>query len=195
MSTTKADSYHSTLRARIHEDFEREKWGIAAHDALAKVLANWKGKKLNKRVATQFAETLMPDPEAREKAVVRWAADFGMYQVEMWGVGPFTDHSKRLIMFVAYDTQPTEPKLLGAYVNDYDPASFERADCCHGNAAKERQEERIKLLQSGDLTEISNAINQAAEAYAKFSALIQHGTPGQQIRYFAQELLEAQCKD
>lgn len=38
------------LRETIINDALREQWGIAAHDALSRVIANkWQGKKVNKR--------------------------------------------------------------------------------------------------------------------------------------------------
>lgn len=191
-----AKQIEARLRDQVGKAIEQEKWGIAAHTALANVLAKWKGKKLNKRVATQFAETFMPDPVAREKAVCVWSDRWGSYyEVELWGIGPWPGHGEHLSMTVAYHTKPTEPRIAGAWVQEYDPASFEQTDACHGEPAKERNAARLALCQDTGLADIAKAVVEVRDAYARLESLIAHDTLGGIIRYKVQDIVKELTKD
>jgi hypothetical protein len=186
-----AEQYRQKLSTALEEAIEQENWAIAAHDALASVLAGWKGKKLNRRVLTQFQDKFMPDIAAREKAVFYWRDDYGMLNVELWGIGPWTDHGKRLSMSVAYHSQPTEPRLVGAFVGNYDPASFEYADNCHGNAAKERNVQRKSLLSDTELLDrLASLVEQANTALEAIEAVTEYGQPAFQAKYIVSDMLK-----
>lgn len=148
----------SALRDKLHEGFEEDHWRITVHDALAAVLNRWKGKKLTKRFATQFAEKLCPDPAARVKLCWFWSR---AGQFEVWGIGPWPTYDKRGWFYI------------GPHVSNY-PGDFEESDVANGAVAKKRNCSRLFLLQTQEgitalldlaekihkLIELKNEVNQ-----------------------------------
>lgn len=176
------------LRDKLGRDMEREKWDVAAHECLAAILTEkWQGKKLNARIAEQFKERFIP-AEGRDKAVVYYSREHGQTHLLLWGIGPYPDHSRKLWMFLAHDTEPTEPKYQGHYMGRVNVAGFEYGDCCHGSAAKERNKARFELCQNGGLRPIAEAIAAEISARELREKLTEHGTPGAQITYAARDL-------
>ena len=176
------------IRRRISEDMDRESHSIRAHDALAKVLREkWAGKKLTKRIAEHFRAEM----GLTESAAVHVGNEYGMMQLSVWGAEtPWPHYDKRLMMLIAYDTQPTEPRLSGAFIGCYDPASFEYAELCHGTAAKERNKKRNELINNWESIEkIATVIHSINRGKAQLEDMTQHGAAFNVAKYALDEFL------
>lgn len=176
------------LRDKVGADMEREKWDIAAHDCLGRILRDkWEGKALNARIAKQFKEAFIPEG-AREAAVVHYIRQYGHAELAIWGIGVYHDFNSRLVMTLASEREPNEPKYLGHYLERVVSQGWEYADCCNGDAAKERQKIRFELCQGDGLRRIAEAVHAQLAATEALEALTEHGTPGGQVRYAARNL-------
>lgn len=158
------------LRDTVLNEMTEEARHLMAHNILAAILkTKWDGKKINARIVEQFKESFKRTNDVEVYA--RLDRHCGMTNLEVWGFGQHTTSSNRLILFIGYDSEPTEPRLAGACVNAYRAEAFEETDLCHGRAAHERNEKRSKLLSNGceiiPLIAAAKAVELAAQEQIK----------------------------
>lgn len=118
------------IRAAVQESIEQEAKAIVIHDAIASLIREkYEGKKLTQR----FANDLRTRLGYSENPIVRYAIEYGMPRVQIWG---------RETPWESFNDSPT------FYMRNpiATLADFEASDTCHGSAARERQAQRIALL-------------------------------------------------
>jgi hypothetical protein len=183
MTNTQDKVTPKTIRDIVQARHDSELAHIAVHDCLAQLIREkWEGKKLNKRLATQLKEKLYPGDDT---PVVYYSAEYGMHQIYIWGKStPWPTHSDRLVIYLAHDSIPSEPKYNGSWSGAINAAGFEHGDCCHGSAAKERNVRRQNLLKdSKTLAAIAIQINQCRAAWKAINDLTEWETDAQPDRY------------
>ena len=156
----------AALLNHLRDDSAVENFNNFCHRLLAEILAEWEGKKLNKRIAEQFRLKLLACASAVKPADLRvvYLSEFGLIQLGVWGT-PHHEHvSKRLVMFIAHtDTAQC-----------FTIATFEHNDCCHGSAALERNAEREKAISAPELAEAVQLIDAIETAKARLNELLKY---------------------
>lgn len=172
----KAMAIGKQLREYVGVCFEVEQAGICAHKALAAVLhEKFNGKKLTKRIEGYFREKFFVNaPELNEKAIVRYMEDFGLCQLQVWGISPWSAFDKRLSMFICHK---------GEKSNAFNPDSFESEDCCHGGAAEKRNAKRTELGQGEQIRRMAEIAAQMDGLREELESLTAFDTPGETVQY------------
>jgi hypothetical protein len=154
MATTPQDAMDTAALVErvITTRLAEEDVAILLHDILREVIADKRGKKPSKHVATAFAKQL-EDPYAK----VRWYPRSGMFFVEVWDGLHNIPYDDRVKMLVAYDREET-----------LDPARFDEHDAKNGTAARHRNERRRAFLKNGGPEKIASAINRMRLALESF---------------------------
>ena len=137
------------IKTTIQADMKQELEGIRVHDAIIEALKGFEGKKVSKRLANAAQEAL---PEYR----VLWRAQYGMFYIDVCRKGNPYPSDLNLSFLIAYDCEPTyrEGKATISH------SGFRYYSTCYGNAARERNFDRAKLLDSDKLQEMAQDIDE-----------------------------------
>lgn len=183
MARTLTETAEKLRQELVDQD---ETLSISAHDTLAAVLkAKWDGKKITKRIETDFRKAFYGEDT---RPVVRYTTEHGLAYLETW----LLDYNNRIRLFIGYTGALG---IMGAhpsrYIGRYSADEFEDADCSNGKPAKERQEARRLLLDDPDkLQDLADAIDAAKRAKEQVKAMVEYGAEMNVLQYFSEKLLE-----
>jgi len=125
------------ILTKIGEAYDREQAAIYLFDTIYAILKEkWEGKALNKRIVKQIQEKI------GEEAAVYYEKSY----IKIWG-GKFGNYDKHISFYIP-STPPIEPKYRGCWSGCINADGWAYANMCHGEAAKERQQKREKILQN-----------------------------------------------
>lgn len=155
----------AALLNQLRDDSAVESFNNYCHERLAQVLALWEGKKLNKRIETQFRDALLARTDLTADSLrVVYLSDFGLIQLKVWGVPHHETHQKALVLFIAH-TDTAQCFTLSTY---------EHNDCCHGSAALERNVAREKAVSAPELAEAVQLIDAIEKAKSRLNELLKY---------------------
>jgi len=141
----------SEVKAKIQAEIDREQINIDVHDHLVKILTKFEGKAVSKRIATAVQNDL---PKGFIRASMHYIAS-------MTYVRLYSDSCKyedRIDFFLCYDSDKT-------FRIGNPNSGFQYYNTCNGQAARERNEKRIALLNN--CIKIAGYVNSYHEAKAK----------------------------
>lgn len=169
------------LVIKIQTEQKQETAGIEVHNIIAAVLReSFDGKRITRRLVTKVQER-MP-----QGATVYWDEIAGMVNLKVRGYPGMHEYGYSAL--IGYDSQPTNPKLLGAYISDYHAPAFEQTDVCHGIAAIERNKARGALLaDTAKLRTLAAAVDKVRAGWAVLDG-IEYGTPEHQAQFIVQRM-------
>lgn len=167
------------LREKVKRDMEADAQRLAVHDLVLEILKDkWKGKQLNKRIATQVEEKLK-EVFPNDSPVVYYNKEgYRRIGIKVWGVMGY-DYGKRIEMDITHEQ-------TGYLV---DPEQFDQnLDARHGSAARERVKEYEELLNNDEnFAKIAKAVDAIKKAKADLEKLTADGL-GYHVRYYAEDL-------
>lgn len=164
------------IRSAIQESIAYEAEGIRVHDQIASMIREkYAGKKYTKR----FADDLRVRMNWPDTAIVRFVNDYGLNQIEVFRVAPWFEFGDRVGFY------------LRSSVGDLE--AFEAADIAHGSAAKERQAQRIALLNNPKaIAQICLAGERYQNSKATIDRLLEHGGDFTADRYTIEKIVKGE---
>ena len=140
------------IKEIITNDIEIENKGIELYETILNELKPLEGKTITKKIATQIEKAL---PDYR----IIYKSDYGMFQIDIFN----TNTNQTYNFLLGYHTNPIV--LIGN-------PGFESFNTCYGNAARERNEQREKLLADElALTNMADLIDKRNEVTAELEKI------------------------
>lgn len=164
------------LVAGILADRGRETFAIGIHNAIARALLRFDGKKVNKRLEGYVLDELA----SLGGTTIQTEYTVGQTYLRVWGIGPFNAYNNCSRHFLGY----------AADMACYNQTMFARYDASNGEAAIRRNADRSALLESGTLIALAKAIDKHNETYKVIMSLTESGSFGHQAHYIARRMLE-----
>jgi hypothetical protein len=153
------------VKALIQAQIDRENQSIYLHNEIVKVLKNFEGKAISKRIATAL-QKIHPD------WTVFYDTNYGMFHLSIWGGDTGLKYDSRYSALIGYESEPEVSIGESKYSR-----GFEYFDCCNGSAAIERNIARQATIDNPvRIEDMVKALNDYSESLANLEKTIDADT-------------------
>lgn len=169
------------LRAKLEADQEEDVLDLQVHEAIAKVLAAFVGKKLTKRFTDKVTAAIIPLFQSRP---IVFYPNPG--ELVIWGTNRIA-YDQRRVFYIAGTGHHLHPDHSREHPT---MEGFEYTDQTHGSAAKARIEERAWLLaeENPTLDILAEKIVKVRTAKEELARVLEPLVSG--VRYQAEHLVD-----